>query len=589
MMMSGRLLLALVLAASAAQQPQQKPPLIRSQITTVPVDVRVLDRDGKPITDLTAADFTILENGVRQSIQHFSSQTFTAEPAAAAAPPAFTRGETAATVRPSNRRAFLIVLGRGRHQQVSKYVDGLNDFVKQLLPQDQVAVMGWNRATDFTADRARVTAILERFRERHPKVETQLSEWFSGLRAVYGSKDIPPQIQKEIDAVFAAAPDLRPRALTPSPDSDMGTRIEQARKMAAEIYSDELVKTFEDASFLQDMRAGILASLAGISFEEYAAMAGDVMQDVGNVYAAIDYLRYLEGEKHIIFLTAKGIDLPLLEGNRGVARVAADARVAFNIVYTGGTVGAPPARYVMTPQGSRLQMSPTATVGMTYNQSFSVGDLRMIANTTGGQMSAYLRAGEAFSRLHNAIEHQYLLAYSPVKPATDGSFRNIEIRVNRPGARVFYRHGYYATARVIPLNRRDFVTFNRIRAAARLGREIDHIGVTIGDVKPADDGKELVVNLIVRVDKLSLIEEGGIRRASLDVAVYAGDRKSVSVGESLSRVDLSFRDDGYRDALVKGAPITIRVPIKSAPHQLKAVVYDYGADLLGSSVRKLGS
>ena len=64
-------------AALAGQQPPiSKPadqPTFRSSVTTVPIDVRVVDSDGNPITDLDAGDFTVIENGVRQQIRHFST------------------------------------------------------------------------------------------------------------------------------------------------------------------------------------------------------------------------------------------------------------------------------------------------------------------------------------------------------------------------------------------------------------------------------------------------------------------------------------------------------------------------------------
>ena len=75
----------LVIAASGThatlQQPAQKqvPGAIRSRITLVPLDVRVLDRSGRPVTDLKESDFTVLENRVPQKIGHFSLQQLTAE------------------------------------------------------------------------------------------------------------------------------------------------------------------------------------------------------------------------------------------------------------------------------------------------------------------------------------------------------------------------------------------------------------------------------------------------------------------------------------------------------------------------------
>src|SRR5204863_8637142 len=100
-------------------------------------------------------DFTIFENGVRQDIRHFSTQSYTPETPAAGSAPTPRRAVTD-DIAPQNRRVFLIVLGRGRLQPPAKGVDGMLHFVRErLLPQDLVAVLAWNRATEFTTDRAR--------------------------------------------------------------------------------------------------------------------------------------------------------------------------------------------------------------------------------------------------------------------------------------------------------------------------------------------------------------------------------------------------------------------------------------------------
>jgi len=76
---------------------------------------------------------------------------------------------------------------------------------ERLLPQDAVAVMAWNRATDFTTDHARIAAVLERFKRTHEGVEAKLNLRFSGLARLYGSRDIPSSLQRDIDAVFGEA------------------------------------------------------------------------------------------------------------------------------------------------------------------------------------------------------------------------------------------------------------------------------------------------------------------------------------------------------------------------------------------------
>ena len=55
---------------SADARPPQTPPF-RAESELVTVDVVVVDRHGEPVRDLTAADFTVAEDGRPQSVQFF--------------------------------------------------------------------------------------------------------------------------------------------------------------------------------------------------------------------------------------------------------------------------------------------------------------------------------------------------------------------------------------------------------------------------------------------------------------------------------------------------------------------------------------
>ena len=61
----------------------------------------------------------------------------------------------------------------------------------RLLPQDRVAVMAYNRATDFTTDRAPIQTTLKRFRQSHDQIEALMRQQFSGLQAAYGMNGAP--------------------------------------------------------------------------------------------------------------------------------------------------------------------------------------------------------------------------------------------------------------------------------------------------------------------------------------------------------------------------------------------------------------
>jgi VWFA-related protein len=167
--------LATALAASGPLAQERVPGTIRVRVTLVPIDIVVTDTNDRPVTDLRKEDFTIVEDGVRQEIAHFSFQELAALPPDPSAPTkGLLRKIPVAELTPETRRTLLIVLGRGRLQSPSKGIDGLLNFVRrELLPQDLVAVLAYNRATDFTTDHEKVVQVLERFKKYHEGIEAK--------------------------------------------------------------------------------------------------------------------------------------------------------------------------------------------------------------------------------------------------------------------------------------------------------------------------------------------------------------------------------------------------------------------------------
>jgi len=66
---------------SAALQPPQ-PPTFRTEANLVRVDVTVVDRNGEPVTALTADDFAVEEDGAPQAVQSFKFVSADGQPAA---------------------------------------------------------------------------------------------------------------------------------------------------------------------------------------------------------------------------------------------------------------------------------------------------------------------------------------------------------------------------------------------------------------------------------------------------------------------------------------------------------------------------
>lgn len=575
---------------SAQQPPRQtgQPPTFRTGVTVVPVDVRVVDRNGRPVTDLKQSDFTISEDGVPQRIVHFSFQALAPSAEPAGDRPLDLRKPLGETVTPRSRRIFLIVLGRGRQVGPVKGVEAAVRFVKErLLPQDQVAIMAYNRSTNFTTDHEKVIETLDRYWKKHEGIDARLRHHFSGLAAEYSDGQIPPAIQTEIDAVFRAPGALASRTV-------IDTRVTDASRIADDTRRNrDLIRRAEIAADRQQAGLGTafdqsaideaeMAGMSGISFDEYVEKSFDTNSDLGNLYAGIRYLRWLDGEKHLVFITPRGLFLPRLENTNSIASLANDARVTVDVIHTYGVEPAP-------------MMAPRAGAGpppmrASFAQMFQNSDSRRIAQLTGGQMTAY-RSGESFfNRLDRTTRAQYLLGYSPANTTWDGKYRRLDVKVNRRDVQVLYRHGYLARADTLRLDRREFLAYSRIASAANVARDIDDLGMTIAEAHLEQQGSERVLSarVDVRPGALKLTPAAGTYIGKVDAVAVCVDRRQEIVGEIWHTIDIKLSEQNYQRLKGEGISFNARIPLKGDPKYVKVIIYDHTADSIGSATLELG-
>jgi len=67
-----------------------------------------------------------------------------------------------------------------------------------------------------------------------------------------------------------------------------------------------------------------------------------------------------------------------------------------------------------------------------------------IANATGGSTINSANPQYLFQKAVEASENYYLLYYSPKNYISDGSFKNIEVKVKAKNYRIMHRAGYIA-------------------------------------------------------------------------------------------------------------------------------------------------
>jgi VWFA-related protein len=603
---------ALGLATLAAQQSQQ--PVFSSRTWLVPIDVRVVDSGGRPIPGLTASDFTVTEDNVPQQVAHFSGFAMTPEPMGAVAP-LRRENETPKTIETLNRRVFLIVLGRGRLQPPAKGVDAAITFVRErMLPQDQVAVTAWNRATDFTTNRERLVAVLERFREKHEWIEAEIRHYFSGFSGAYKGPELPAYIQKDIDRIFMGD-DVPPmREMVPGRASETSGAAAEARRSIDEMNRIALLKDREaalaalgkslstvdrvalerstEATWMNDIAA---MTPYALSVYDYAGEGKRTLAEMDRLASAIDYLRFVEGEKHIIYICEQGMFLPRLDTDLSLAAAANNARVTLNIIQTGGQI--PPRAPMSAYETQRRQGSGNA--GAVAAVLSAVGpepmvarlvasSVRNLAELTGGMASLYDFADKGLSKIANATTSGYLLGYYSTNTAFDGRFRRIKVTVKKPGATVLYRHGYLATAPMAPMDRRRSITYARIVSAVNSGPLNDiPFSLKTGTVKGANRVPDFVAEITVDPSRVGFSQDGGVQAAQLDVAIFCQDDSDDPTGDLWQRINIRLSAAEWESAKRAGVTLTFKIPVKSVVKSVKVIVYDFASDRLGSTTRLL--
>jgi VWFA-related protein len=149
---------------------QELPPQFRAGVDLIRVDVSVLDRDRQPVRGLTAADFTVRENGRVHEIAAFAEITL---PEPETLPAEWMRAVAPDTVRNddlSEHRLIVIVLDDAMvpfdAQMIASVKSIGHSIVDRLGPRDLAAIVSTRAsvpALGFTNDRGRLRGSIDAF------------------------------------------------------------------------------------------------------------------------------------------------------------------------------------------------------------------------------------------------------------------------------------------------------------------------------------------------------------------------------------------------------------------------------------------
>jgi VWFA-related protein len=143
-MMPVRPLLAVLVGPMALLAAQQQPPVIRSGVELVMVDVHVVDRKGMPMASLGLDQFEVQIDGKRRhvvSAQLVEASTGLARPLGEAASPA--EPASARPIRPGTVYVLAVDQGSFRAINAPSVMHAVREFVKRLGPNDYLGLVSF--------------------------------------------------------------------------------------------------------------------------------------------------------------------------------------------------------------------------------------------------------------------------------------------------------------------------------------------------------------------------------------------------------------------------------------------------------------
>jgi len=217
------------------------------------------------------------------------------------------------------------------------------------------------------------------------------------------------------------------------------------------------------------------------------------------------------------------------------------------------------------------------------NQALGIEAIRGAARQTGGELSAYALPAVGLQRILNRTASSYLLGYYP-KNVSGDKYRNIKVRVARPGLSLSYRHGYFATPPVVDV--RAATSKQRINATLQDGRVFPdipfelHVTAVTGRVD---------IRLSIDPSAVQFVDRDGRKMATLEIAAVVGQSGKDSPDFKQDALDLSLDRAAFQRIKREKISYTTSIPVTGNPRNrdVKVVVYDYAADRVGSATGKI--
>lgn len=541
----------------SAQNPQPTPvqttddnETIRISSDLVLVDALVLDKDGKQVTDLTADDFEIFQNGKPQKITNFTYVNSENPSAVVNSPNTKTDKKPLpvppVSLRASRGRIITFVIDDDNCLATIEGISNIRNAVKkfideQMQPDDRVAIYrtrgGSSLLQPYTSNKGALKRIVEKV------------VW---LPSACGNSFDP----RRDNSVF--------RVGKPTGERDQ-----------AESFESPADKEFRKSNEDRERQNQVIGSLGVMSF-------------------VIDRLKNLP-ERKVVFLLSEGILANFGTRTNDALRELADKATRASVV-----VNTMSAKGVSVPGFLSAQDEVLPGISGGVDQTIGAkadrieeeralnAGLAYLAYTTGGKyVSNQNYLDKEIREILDTEKGYYLLGYQPDDETFKGKdFHRIEVRLKRPALKVSSRKGFYGRADVksaVKGKTAESPLYQAISSPLREnGMDIRLTTLVGSDLKA---GNFIRAMFHVKGQDLTFTDEAnGVKRVVLDVVAVALDEKGKVVEEFNRSYPIRIPAQGVETVMQNGLDYSTDIPIqKPGFYSFRLAVRDNTSKRLGSA------
>jgi VWFA-related protein len=209
--------------------------------------------------------------------------------------------------------------------------------------------------------------------------------------------------------------------------------------------------------------------------------------------------------------------------------------------------------------------------------------LRNLAEQSGG--SAFYNTNDLSGSIRRVIDNSsatYLLGYYPDHNKWNGEFREIKVKVDRPGIEVRSRSGYYAVADSSSASERDA---QRMADAIRSPIESTDLAFDVrADATEVSSARQLKVKITLDSNQLRFQQQGDRRTDNLEEVWAELNAEGNEVGRNRKTINLRPTEDEYRQLLHDGLSFSETVPVENNAVEVRLVLRDAGNGAIGSVI-----